>query len=194
MSLDAWMQWRNTSTRYGAVAQFFHWAIVALILLQYVIGIDGAELQSGFEQLVVLARHKSFGITVFVLAIVRLGWRWFSPPPSLPPEMKPSERVLAHLSHGMLYALMFSLPVTGWLYSSASGVSVSWFGWVALPDLVRPSKPLAHTLLWWHVGLAITLALILVLHVFAAFWHHLARRDTVLVRMLPFTRWKNNAP
>ena len=180
------MQWKNNTVRYGAVAQFFHWLIVLLILAQFAVGIYGAEFVSGFDQLVVLARHKSIGITVFLLALLRLAWRWISPPPPLPDGMGGVERALAHASHWLLYLLLFSLPITGWLFSSASGISVSWFGWVALPDLVPASKPLAHQLVVAHVVLSIVLALTLVLHVSAAFWHHRVRRDTVLVRMLPF--------
>ena len=179
------MQWQNTKLRYGAVAQFFHWVIVVLILAQYAIGIYGAEMESGFDQLVVLARHKSIGITVFALAVLRLGWRGVNGAPPLPEGMSRTERMLAHASHGLLYLLLFALPVTGWLFSSASGISVSWFGWIALPDLVSASKPLAHKLVWAHVTLSIILVLTLVLHVGAAFWHHWVRRDTVLLRMLP---------
>ncbi|HYW03426.1 MAG TPA: cytochrome b [Gammaproteobacteria bacterium] len=179
------MQWRNDKERYGAVARLFHWGIAALILAQYPLGIYGARLPPGFEQLVVLARHKSIGISVFVLAGLRLAWRRADPPPPLPPGMRRWQRRAAGASHALLYLLLFGLPVSGWLFSSASGVSVSWFGLVALPDLVAPSRSLAHVLLRVHVAMAVLMGLVLVLHAGAALWHHFSRRDPVLVRMLP---------
>jgi len=182
------MQWRNSPDRYGAVAQCFHWLIAALLVVQYGIGLYGVRLGSGFEQLVVLARHKSLGITLFGLALLRLAWRAWNPPPPLPGDMRRAERSLAHASHALLYLLLLALPVTGWLFSSASGISVSWFGWVVLPDLVGASAPLADALLRVHIGLSLLLALTVTLHVAAALWHHRVRHDTVLRRMLPGRR------
>jgi len=182
------MQWRNSPDRYGAMAQGFHWLIAVLLVVQYGIGLYGVRLGTGFEQLVVLARHKSLGITLFGLALLRLAWRGWNPPPPLPGDMRRAERGLAHASHGLLYLLLFTLPVTGWLFSSASGISVSWFGWITLPDLVGVSEPLADALLRVHIGLSLLLVLTVALHVAAALWHHRVRRDTVLLRMLP-GRW-----
>lgn len=179
------MQWCNSRVRYGVVAQTFHWVVVVLILAQYTIGIYAVRLRPGFEQLVVLARHKSIGLTVLGLAALRLGWRLISPAPALPAGMRRWQCACARASHGMLYFLLFALPLSGWLFSSASGVSVSWFGQLALPDLVPASKPLAHVLLQVHVALALALALTVGLHVAAALWHHLVRHDGVLTRMLP---------
>jgi len=99
--------------------------------------------------------------------------------------MRRWQRRAAGASHALLYLLLFGLPVSGWLFSSASGVSVSWFGLVALPDLVAPSRSLAHVLLRVHVAMAVLMGLVLVLHAGAALWHHFSRRDPVLVRMLP---------
>lgn len=177
--------WRNTDHRYGAIAQSFHWLIVALVFVQFGLGIYGAQLPLGIDKLITLARHKSIGITIFGLAALRLAWRFRSPPPELPRHMGAYERALAHISHALLYALLFALPISGWLFSSASGISVSWFGVVALPDLVGANKALAADLLNLHVAFAITLAVTLVGHVAAAMWHHFIKRDTVLVRMLP---------
>lgn len=179
---------RRLVDHYGAVAQLFHWGIAILILVQIPLGIYGAGLQTGFDKLVLLARHKSIGVTVFVLVVLRLAWRWSHPPPPLPEGMRPVERLAARASHSLLYLLLLALPLSGWLFSSASGVAVSWFGWFALPDLVTTSKPLAHDLARIHAMLSILLAALLLVHIAAALWHHFVRRDSVLLRMSPFGR------
>ena len=81
-----------------------------------------------------------------------------------------------------------SMPVIGWLLSSASNLTVSWFGLFSLPNLVRPDRRLAHWLLFTHQSMAWLLLTLVILHISAALWHHIILRDEVLLRMLPFTR------
>ena len=76
---------RNSNLRYGYVAQTLHWVIVGLLIVQVTLGKIADGLPLGFEKLVILARHKSFGITILGLAVIRLAWRWISRPPPLPP-------------------------------------------------------------------------------------------------------------
>lgn len=178
----------NTPMRYGIVAQTFHWVIVALVMLQFVLGIWAHALPISLERLILLARHKSIGFTIFGLVVLRLGWRLYSPPPPQPPVPHPVFRMAARLSHILLYALLLSMPVIGWLLSSASNLTVSWFGLFSLPNLVRPDRRLAHWLLFTHQSMAWLLLTLVILHISAALWHHIILRDEVLLRMLPFTR------
>ncbi len=90
--------------------------------------------------------------------------------------------------HCLLYVLMLAIPVSGWIYSSSTGISVVYLGLVPLPDLVAKDKALAETLKAVHVGLNFTLATLVFVHVGAALWHHWVDRDGVLPRMLPFLR------
>jgi cytochrome b561 len=181
------MALRNTTRRWGAVAQLLHWLIVVLIIVQFTLALWAAALPLGDRKVGVLAYHKSFGITILMLAIVRLPWRWFNPTPVLPPIMKPYERRLAHFSHAMLYILLFAQPLTGWMMSSARGFPVSWFRFFQLPDLVPKSKPLYQALVTTHATLACVLVAVVVLHVAGALKHHYVLRDDVLRRMLPFS-------
>jgi len=120
------MQVRNTSARWGSVAQFLHWLIVSLIITQVILALTAEELH-GMAKLAMLARHKSVGITILMLAVVRFGWRLVNPTPPLPLTLKPYERFLANFTHAALYVLIFALPITGWIMSSARGFPVSWF-------------------------------------------------------------------
>jgi cytochrome b561 len=179
---------RNTTARWGAIAQTFHWVIVALIITQFVlINIEG-NLPLGLHKLIWLARHKSVGITILGLAILRLAWRWMNPTPELPNTLKPYERVLAKVTHVGLYVLLFIMPLTGWTMSSARNFPVSWFNLVQLPDLVGPNRALYDTLHTTHAVLAWLLVGVATLHVLAALKHHFVLKDDTLRRMLPFTR------
>jgi cytochrome b561 len=180
------MALRNTTRRWGAVAQLLHWLIVVLIIVQVTLASLADDLPPGMKKLTLLARHKSVGITILMLALVRLLWRLANPTPGLPPTLKPYERRLAHFTHFMLYALLFAMPLSGWMMSSARGFPVSWFGFFQLPDLVPKSKPLYEALLTTHATLACVLGAVVVLHVAGALKHHFVLRDDVLRRMLPF--------
>ncbi len=112
---------QGSPTRYGAVAQAFHWIIAALVVTQFVLANLAEDLPIGVHKLALLARHKSFGMTVLMLAILRLLWRLKHPPPELPAGMTPLERMLARATHAAFYVLLFAMPLTGWLMSSAKG-------------------------------------------------------------------------
>ena len=181
------MQLRNTTVRWGSVAQFLHWLIVALILTQVILAAAAGELH-GMAKLAMLARHKSVGITILMLAVVRLAWRLVNPTPPLPSALKPYERLLARFTHAALYVLIFAMPITGWIMSSARGFPVSWFSLFQLPDLVPKNRPLYEAMLQTHATLALILGAVASLHLLAALKHHFVLKDTVLRRMLPFSK------
>ena len=178
---------RNTTTRWGSVAQLLHWVIVALIITQFVFGYK-AHWATGISKLAPVITHKSWGITILGLAVIRLVWRLMNPTPLLPADLKPWERAAAHVSHYGLYILLFVMPLTGWIASSARSFPVSWFGLVQLPDFVAPNRPLYDTLMTVHYWLSWSLVAIALLHVAAALKHHFVLKDDVLRRMLPFSR------
>ena len=181
----AFIPWRNTPVRYGAVAQLLHWTVVALVITQFVLGFTAADMPISMQRLVLLARHKSFGMTILALVILRLLWRLFSPAPPLPASMRPLQKAVAHLSHALLYALLIAMPIVGWVTSSASHLTVTWFGLFAFPNLVGPDPALAKLAKATHEAMAWTLLATASLHAFAAMWHHFVQKDGVLLRMLP---------
>jgi cytochrome b561 len=178
---------RNTTTRWGAIAQTLHWLIVVLIIAQVILANIAEDLPLGVKKLAMFARHKSVGITILVLAVVRLAWRWANPTPELPNTLKPYERVLANVTHAGLYILLFAMPLTGWMMTSARGFPVSWFGFFQLPDFVPKNQSLYNAMKETHDTLAVALYAIVFLHVVAALKHHFVLKDDTLRRMLPFT-------
>jgi len=185
---------RNTVHRWGVVAQLLHWLIVVLIITQFTLATLFDDLPPSARKLALLARHKSVGITILMLAVLRLLWRWTNPTPTLPDTLKPWERSLARLTHALLYALLFAVPLAGWMMSSARGFPVSWFGFFTLPDLVPKNKALYEVLLTTHGILAWTLGVVAIIHMLAALKHHFVLKDDVLRRMLPMTSQKTQGP
>lgn len=128
--------------------------------------------------------HKSLGTLVLFLFALRLFWRWVSRPPISLPEHKKWERVLAHIAHYTLYLLLFLLPLSGWLMSSAGDFSHSFFGLFTMPDLVEKDETLFRQMREVHEFLVYLLLFVLFFHIAGALKHHILDRDITLVRML----------
>jgi cytochrome b561 len=171
---------------YGAVAIGLHWLVFAFITANWLLGPYMVDLPLSPQKLKYFSWHKWIGVTVFLLAVFRVAWRLSHPPPPLPASVAPWQCRAARLSHLLLYLLIFAIPITGWMYSSASGVPTVYLGWVQLPDLVGRDKALAEQLKQAHISLNMVLLAVVFLHVAAALKHHFVDRDDVLARMLPF--------
>lgn len=192
------------SYRYGAVSMTFHWLIAALVLTNVVLGLSFDYLQRGSETLLeVVLVHKSIGLTILVLSVLRLVWRLMHKAPPLPVDMNPALKFLSRAAHVLLYVLIIALPLTGWAIVSASslGVPTHYFGlfdWPNLPyfpTLPREQRAPYHELFEdTHSLLAWTAIALVVLHVGAALFHQFVRRDDVLRRMLPGTHVQPPSP
>lgn len=179
------MALRNTDARWGALAQAFHWLIAALIVVQGAIGLTMVELGMTPTKVKVFALHKSIGLTILALALLRLAWRITQRVPRDPP-MPRWQRLAARLSHFLLYVLILALPLSGWLFNSAANFPLEWFGLVHVPSLTHGLDPALKALaLRAHVVLFWILVGVVAVHVAAALWHHFVQRDDVLLRMLP---------
>lgn len=186
----------SSRQRYGSVAIVLHWLIAFAILGLLILGTVMVRLTPGSSlQFELYQWHKSVGITVLALSLLRLGWRLIHPPPALPVTLRPWERALARFTHVGFYVLMLALPVSGWMMVSAStwNIPTVLYGTVPLPhlpvlDTLENKKPVEDALKEVHEWLAITIAALLVLHVAGALKHHFVLRDDTLLRMLPRRR------
>lgn len=176
------------NTRYTRTAMSLHWLIAIAIFGTFALGTYMADLRISPTMLKLYSWHKWAGVTIFVLVVARLAWRLGHPPPALPAHMPPLERLAAHAGHLALYGLMFAIPVSGWLMSSALGFQTVWFGVLPLPDLVAKDAALGDLLQQVHLVLNYMLLALVVMHVAAALKHHFINRDDVLLRMLPQVR------
>jgi cytochrome b561 len=174
----------TAGARYTRTAIVLHWLAVLLIACNFALGLSMVELPLSPQKFRWYGWHKWIGITVFIVALARLAWRRAYPPP--PPVAMPEwQRKAAAATHAAMYALMIVIPLSGWVYSSATGVSVVYLGLVPLPDLVPEDKTLAVVLKALHLTLNFTLLALVFVHAGAAIRHHFVERDGVLARMLP---------
>lgn len=179
------MPLRNTERRWGGVAQLFHWAMAAGIFGMMALGWTMVNLPMGPTQFRLYALHKSIGITLLTLAVLRLLWRRANPAPPLPPDMAPWERRLAGLTHVLLYVLIIAMPLSGYVINSAANFPLTIFGLLQIPNLTPESEWLESVASWTHLTLFWVLSVLLVLHIGGALRHHFLQHDDVLRRMLP---------
>jgi cytochrome b561 len=179
------MQFKNSAERYGLVAQLLHWGIVVLIVTQFVLAEQAEDATSLLKKAQTLTMHKNIGMTIFMLAAIRLLWRLTNTTPAALPTIKPWQQRIAAVTHWALYALILLTPLAGWLMSSAKSYSVSYFGWFTFPDLVAPSESSYDALHVAHEVLAFSIFNLALLHIAAALKHHFWDKDHVLRRMLP---------
>ncbi|MBI2753768.1 MAG: cytochrome b [Betaproteobacteria bacterium] len=183
---------RNPTESYGIIAQALHWLVAVLVLAQIGIGLYAANLPVSLARLQWLSRHKSLGLAILALVLLRLGWRAWSPPPELPGSMPRWERRAALATHRLFYFLLVLAPLAGWLYASAAGLSVNWFGLFQVPDLASKDLEFAELFKALHIGLVALLASLVAVHAGAALRHGLLLRDGVMHRMLPWKPRRND--
>lgn len=171
--------------RYTTTAIGLHWLMALLILCTFGVGLYMSDLPLSPTKLQIYSWHKWAGVTAFLLALFRLGWRATHRPPALPAAMPGWQQLAAHAGHGLLYLLMFAIPLSGWLMSSAKGFQTVYFGVLPIPDLLGKDKALGDLLKEVHETLNYLMIAVVVGHAAAAFMHHFIDRDDVLTRMAP---------
>jgi cytochrome b561 len=176
------------STNYHPVAKTLHWLMSILIIGLLALGLYMHELPLSPQKLELYSWHKWFGVTVFILVWLRLAWRLVHPAPPPPAGLSPLLKFSARAAHGLLYALMVLIPLSGWLMSSAKGFQTVWFGVLPIPDLLSRDKELGDLLQEVHEILNAALMLTLSGHVVAALWHHFVLKDDTLRRMTSSNR------
>lgn len=180
------------SRSYDPVAKTLHWLIALAIIGMLALGWIMADLPNGPEKFSLFQWHKSIGLTILVLALMRLTWRLKHAAPPLPASMPTWEKLAAHAGHFLLYVLMIGMPLAGWAIVSTSSLGLptmfyGLFSWPHLPIGSTPEgKKTIHDLAAWAHGVAAwVLAVLIVGHAAAAWKHHLINRDDVLTRMAP---------
>ena len=173
------------SAHYTKTAKGLHWLMAVLFFGMLGLGFYMQGLPLSPDKLKLYSWHKWVGVTVFLLALFRIAWRVTHQPPALPSSMPRLMQIAAHAGHHMLYMLMFLIPLSGWLMSSAKGFQTVWFGILPIPDLLEKNKLLGDLLQTVHVSLNYLFIAVLIGHVGAALKHHFIDKDDILTRMLP---------
>ena len=170
--------------RFTPLQRLLHWLMVFCIVAMLFIGVGMVSTVMP-KYLPLVSIHKSLGIAILVLALIRLVVRLRYGAPPLPADLPEPMRLAAHLSHYALYILMIGMPLLGWSMLSAAGYPVVLYGGVRLPAILPQSDRL-HTLLWnAHFYLAFLFFALILMHFAAALFHALVRRDGVFETMAP---------
>lgn len=171
--------------RYSTVSLVLHWLIAALVLTQVLL-ITVRESSPAPMARELLDLHRSVGLSILILTILRILWRVFNPAIPLLAAMPLWEKLVARGTHILFYVLLIALPLTGWAAAGATGREIQWFGlfqWPLLP--IGGGKPMADTLIDVHGWLVKGVYVLLFLHVAGALKHQFVDRDNVLHRMIP---------
>ena len=172
------------AARYDAVAIALHWAIALLLLANWPLGYFGEAIEERLGASLVWL-HKSIGLTVLALSLVRLAWRLAHKPPPLPP-MSQWRAAASRISHAGLYLLMILVPLSGWLRTSPGRYPLTWFELVELPKFpISRGSPEAALASAAHTWLAWAMLALVIVHVAAALHHQMRLRDGLMLRMHP---------
>jgi cytochrome b561 len=187
------MTFRNPIDRWGAISQAFHWLIVLLIIVMAYLGLTMVDLANTPHKARLYTLHKSIGLTILVLVSLRLLWRLYAGAPRTLDTMPKWQARTAAFTHWALYALLFAMPISGWILNSSTGFPLRWFNLVNLPAIAARSEALNALAKSWHEALFWALIVLALMHAAAAFYHHLFQHDDTLTRMLP-RRWLSVPP
>lgn len=179
---------RNSINHWGSVSKFFHWLIALLVVIMLIVGVVMLYLPKEIKP-PIYNLHKSVGLTVLILMVLRLIWRLSNPIPKLP-ETTPSWQVFAaRWSHRWLYFIIILMPIVGWIMATAAGHPPN-FWWIVKINFpfIPLSKPIASFFSKAHLILAYVIAVSLLIHTLGAMKHWLINRDHVLQRMLPWVK------
>ena len=176
----------NQSTRWGTVARAFHVVGALLILWLIIHGWWMTEFPPREMRLYHYSWHASFGYALLALTVLRLLWRWLNVVPDAPTGSTALERAAAHIGHWGLYLLMFAASVAGWALAGTfrGPLDAKLLGFITVPAIATNENPASHELFEeWHVYLSWALAALVVIHIAAAIYHQVVKRDSLLQRM-----------
>lgn len=178
------MQLRNTQTKYGIITKCLHWVVLLLVANQYFLMYRKDYFPKNDPQILqYILLHKSFGITLFVLGLLFVIWRFMNKKPSYPSLMHRWEKVLAKTVQTLLYLIIIIMPLSGLIMSQASGKPTAWFGHI-MPTIFPTNKLLASIAYTTHIYLSNIALGIVILHVLGALKHLLTPNDNVMRRMM----------
>ena len=178
------MSIKNTETKFGWLSILFHWLTAVAVFGLYGVGLWMEDLDYTHPLYKTAPHlHKSFGVLLVFLVIIRLSWRLYSPPPKAIPTHKPYEKVAAKAVHWLLYGLIILMFPAGYFITTAQGQGLDVFGWISIPATVTGIDNLEDIAGEFHELMAHLIILLVIFHVAGAVKHHFIDKDSTLLRM-----------
>ncbi len=173
----------NTNESFGIIARLFHWLIFLLVVGMLIAGSTMGSLPNGSVKSLIVGLHKSTGVLILLLVLLRLCWRLINP---IPRDLGPNqfENKLGHLMHVFLYILLILQPISGIVMSQLFGYPVQVYGLFTLPTFFDKDPGLGKVFAGAHGVIATVLAISIIIHLAAALKHHYIDRDRTLMRMV----------
>lgn len=169
---------------YSLTARVLHWLIAVIVIGMVPGGVYMANADQGPAQDLLFHLHRSFGVVLLPLMLVRLIYRLRNPPPPLPRDIPAAQRAVAHAVHGALYALLIVQPIVGWIATSAYRAPILVFWLFELPPIWPVDRAFSDGMFVVHRILGFVIAILALMHIGAALYHHFVRKDGLLTRML----------
>ncbi len=176
---------KNSTVSWGSISRAFHWIVGAMIVGMLAYGWWMNHMAPRPDRLFHRSIHADIGYVVLLLMVLRLLWRAINPTPALPSGTPRWARALDHLTQGALYLVTIGGALLGWAHAGAHNPDyASWFGLFRVPQLMSEDRANARFFEQWHIYFAYVLMAMIALHVAAALYHHLFKRDRILLRMV----------
>lgn len=170
--------------RYAAPARFFHWTTALLMLVMWPVGLVIDKFyEIEWLKLLLYFIHENIGVTIWLLTLARLAYRFRNPPPPLPADTPLAIRAAAHATHALLYVILLTQPIAGFITTNAWGFPLTFWGMLPMPDPVGNNEALAKPLQYYHWVWGVVLLVILAAHIAGALYHLLIRKDGIFQRM-----------
>ena len=179
------MTYGTRTDHYPATSKLLHWLVAASVLTTAPVAIAMTRVAEGPTRDTLYNFHKSLGVVILILMLLRLINRIAVGAPIPDPGIEPWQKTLSSAVHGTLYLLLLAMPVVGYIANSAFGATTPFFGLFELPAIVAKNEALATQLFTLHRWTGWLVILLVLMHVGAALYHQFVRRDDVLKRMLP---------
>lgn len=176
--------WKNTYSTYGSFSKTLHWLIFFLLLFMLIYGYSLEFVPKAYQGMAYNI-HKLTGLTILVLMLLRLLWKLSNVTPLLPADTPPWQRGLDHLVQWLLYLTVIGMPIAGWVGASAMGRPPS-LGKIALALPIEHNKTLADQAFLVHNTIAVIIIVLVSVHILAALYHYIIKKDRILERMLPY--------
>lgn len=178
------MSWGNSANRWGLFSRLIHWFSAIGIVFMFVLGITMINMRLSPMKLEMFIIHKSIGMLLLFVIVVRVLWRLLNPAPRPSRHLSKAQRKLVYLGQLSMYVLLFAIPISGWVINSAANFPLKWFGLFLIPAITQPSIIIEDYAKTVHFVLICMLGTLVLMHVTAALHHHWVKHNDILKRML----------